>query len=107
MYLLYFRKFEDAVAKILTSDNSASEYNPLAQCDTDLNGIIKEMQDIYESLARKTTSKVSKAVYQFFHREIKAAKDFCGAFLCIVVDAHGVDISGTEDAFYLCFIIVL
>ena len=60
----------------------------VASKDEEFNGIINQLQGVYESLEKKASPRISKSVYQYFHREIKAARDLAGFLLSIIYTTH-------------------
>ena len=70
----------------------------------DCRVVLKRLQSIHEALAKKTTSRLSKAVYQFFHREIKTMRDFCEKVMEFLRKAQT---STKKGAIYYCKLFVL
>eukprot|EP00795_Rhopilema_esculentum_P014239 gene14239-5264_t len=72
------REFERGSKSLMMYSQSGHDNNDGCGFEqNDSRDVLKQLQSIHEALAKKTTSRLSKAVYQFFHREIKTMKEFC------------------------------
>ena len=90
---------ESAKAMITLVDDSKK-----ASLEKKTNLILKEInskiQLIYESLAKKTTSRSLKSMNHFFHREVTFLRNFCDMILQDLNDIQDSTDGGMETLIY-------